>query len=76
MAVSDGEFDLAESRIALLEKQVDDLIAEVSRMRNMPNMSARMADLEYRLGLIESSPVDSVVGMLLSPSTHDHTPRP
>ena len=54
MRSSDYDLDSLEARLDVLERTVADLVGEVLRMRNLPDMVPRVGDLEYRLGLAES----------------------
>lgn len=54
MKPSDYDLDSLEGRLDALERTVADLVGEVLSMRNAPDLTARVRDLEYKLGLAES----------------------
>jgi len=63
---------------------VADLVGEVLRMRNAPDMVSRVRDLEYRLGLVESDTglqevsrkVDALIGLARTRGPFDNSPDP
>lgn len=52
--LTDSDFDELEWRLAKVEGEIADVIAEVARIRSAPD--ARLADLEWRLSLLEGAP--------------------
>ena len=56
MYPNDMDFDMLTEQVRQLAQQMQDVIAEVARIRNMPDLTARLDDLERRIQLIESAP--------------------
>lgn len=49
-----NDFDMLELRVEQVEGHIADVIAEVARLRSVPD--ARLADLEWRMSLLEGAP--------------------